>query len=115
MVTQYSPDGSRTRGTVNNCANGTTPWGTYLAWEENWYGYFYRSPATDNPKRSAKEVTALTRYGVSTQDFYGLWATVTPDTADGKYGRWDAHVKGATAADDDDVVFLLDHVEHVIE
>ena len=100
MVTQYSPDGSRTRGTVNNCANGTTPWGTYLACEENWYGYFYRSPATDNPKRSAKEVTALTRYGVSTQDFYGLWATVTPDTADGKYGRWDAHVKGATAADD---------------
>ena len=100
MVTKYSQDGSKTRGTVNNCANGTTPWGTYLACEENWYGYFSRTPATDNPKRSAKEVTSLTRYGVSTQDFYGLWGTVTPDTPDDKYGRWDAHVKGATAADD---------------
>lgn len=100
VVTKYSRDGTRTRGTVNNCANGTTPWGTYLACEENWYGYFFRTPATDNPKRSAKDVTSLTRYGVTTSDFYGLWGTVSPDTADDKYGRWDAHVKGASAADD---------------
>jgi len=40
FVTQYSPEGTRTRGTINNCANGHTPWGTYLTCEENWAGYF---------------------------------------------------------------------------
>lgn len=40
LVTPYSPDGSQARGTLNNCGNGYTPWGTYLTCEENWPGYF---------------------------------------------------------------------------
>ncbi|EAR56269.1 hypothetical protein SKA34_02749 [Photobacterium sp. SKA34] len=39
-VTRFSPDGSQARGTLNNCGNGYTTWGTYLTCEENWPGYF---------------------------------------------------------------------------
>ncbi|HET9024178.1 MAG TPA: alkaline phosphatase PhoX, partial [Burkholderiaceae bacterium] len=108
MVTKFSADGTRTRGTVNNCASGYTPWGTYLTCEENWAGYFRRLAVTDNPKRSAKEIASFNRYGVGSGSSTGfpagtgreLWATVTPDTADNLYGRWNAMVLGASAADD---------------
>jgi uncharacterized protein len=40
VKTKYSPNGTMTRGTINNCAHGYTPWGTYLTCEENWAGYF---------------------------------------------------------------------------
>ena len=99
MATKYSSNGTRTRGTVNNCANGYTPWGTYLTCEENWAGYFRRITATDNANRTPKELTSLARYGVA-GDGRELWATVTPDTADNLYGRWNAMVLGAIAADD---------------
>ena len=40
LTTKYSPDGMQGRGTLNNCANGYTPWGTYLACEENFHKLF---------------------------------------------------------------------------
>lgn len=61
LVTKFSTDGTRTRGTVNNCGTGKTPWGTLLTGEENWAGYFKRG--NDAAARSAKEGVALTRYG----------------------------------------------------
>ncbi|MGE4339509.1 MAG: alkaline phosphatase PhoX, partial [Pigmentiphaga sp.] len=42
MVTVFSNDGTMGRGTINNCANGISPWGTTLTCEENWAGYFRR-------------------------------------------------------------------------
>lgn len=99
LRTAYSPAGTTGRGTINNCANGTTPWGTSLTCEENWAGYFLRSG--DNAARSARELTALARYGVTSTTGNNRWSTVVPaDPANTLFRRWDARATGATATDD---------------
>ena len=70
LKTKADPSGTRSLGTWNNCGNGRTPWGTYLACEENFNGYFSSSDA--NYKPSAE----LSRYGVKTEDWGYAWATV---------------------------------------
>ncbi len=114
MVTKYSPNGRRTRGTVNNCANGYTPWGTYLTCEENFAGYFRRIAATDNPNRTPKEIASLNRYGVAGTG-RELWATVTPDTADNLYGRWNTEKLGASVDGSDDYRNVVNTYGWVLE
>ena len=90
VVTKYSPDGSLTRGTLNNCAHGFTPWGTYLTAEENWAGYFMNSDET--------QVREHRRYGVGRSNGRYFWETAAP-TAD-RFSRFNASTLAASAAED---------------
>ena len=67
MKTNADPDGMTIIGTLNNCAGGMTPWGTYLLAEENFHGYFWTDSldAEGKPDLSAQpEAAQMKRYGV---------------------------------------------------
>jgi secreted PhoX family phosphatase len=71
MKTAADPAGSEVLGTLNNCGNGRTPWGTYLTCEENFNGYFGW-----NGEHTQTVLEA--RYGISANGFGYLWHTVDP-------------------------------------
>ncbi|HYH73665.1 MAG TPA: PhoX family phosphatase [Nocardioides sp.] len=75
LRTAADPTGRTVRGTLNNCAGGTTPWGTVLSGEENFNQYFL---ATGTDVREA-------RYGLGAQDGRN-WRSLDP--------RWDATTAG---------------------
>lgn len=64
LKTAADPSGTRSLGTLNNCAAGQTPWGTYLACEENWNGYF-----SSRPNPGADEL----RYGLGPNGWGYRW------------------------------------------
>ena len=103
FVTKFSPDGTRTRGTLNNCGNGKTPWGTLLTTEENWSGYFFRA-AGDQAQRSAKLNASFQRYGrnvTATAAAASRYGWETGGTADA-YQRWNTSVLGTSTDGSDD-------------
>ena len=83
MRTSADPWGRTVLGTLNNCASGTTPWGTYLSGEENFAFYFdggdqpdahqqrwgirktgfYRWPEHDERFNAAKHPNEFNRFG----------------------------------------------------
>ncbi|WP_114785302.1 PhoX family protein [Vibrio tetraodonis] len=66
MKTKMDPSGTKPLGTFANCANGQTPWGTYLTCEENFDGYFgsvKKVELSDDHKR----------YGISAQQSEWQW------------------------------------------
>ena len=83
MRTAADPSGTEVLGTLNNCANGSTPWGTYLTCEENWNGYFGAptSGAAIAPgfqDQKAEIIGGQSRYGITTSGFGYPWHTVDP-------------------------------------
>lgn len=97
VQTRFSPDGMKTRGTNNNCANGYTPWGTYLTCEENYTNVISRA-AGDDAKRSAKEIAGLKRYGMTDgRKSPYLWDSAGSDDL---FARWNSAVTGTSAGDD---------------
>jgi len=103
FVTKFSTDGTRTRGSLNNCGNGKTPWGTLLTTEENWSGYFFRA-AGDQALRSAKLNASFARYGRSvtgTAAANSRYGWETAGSGD-KYARWNTSQTGASLDGSDD-------------
>jgi secreted PhoX family phosphatase len=105
MVTKYDPSGKTSRGTINNCGSGKTPWGTYLACEENWAVYFYMPNGSVDV--DAKTKLSRQRYGVINAPFTRPngaggqgWSAVASKATDDRFGRWDVSAPGANATQD---------------
>ncbi len=96
VQTKYSPDGTRTRGTVNNCAHGVTPWNTYMASEENWAGYFVNKDMT--PANEPNQAREHSRYGVATEK--GRYGWEMANNGADEFVRFDASTKAASATED---------------
>ncbi|HSV37636.1 MAG TPA: PhoX family phosphatase [Nocardioidaceae bacterium] len=72
LRTSADPLGRRVLGTLNNCAGGTTPWGTFLSGEENFNQYFDKNGTID-----AAYTTSFNRYGLTGSGSRG-WSAVDP-------------------------------------
>jgi len=76
VPTGQMTDGYSANGTINNCAHGITPWGTYLTCEENWNGNFGANAPLPGVATEAGKL--YNRYGVTAGGFGYRWHTVDP-------------------------------------
>ena len=97
VQTKYSPEGTHTRGTLNNCGHGTTPWNTYLTAEENWASYFAAGEGASRREYLRVGVEAASsRYGWDMADGEPTASESNPDP----YLRFNAAPTGDSATDD---------------
>ncbi len=64
VKTNADPEGKKVFGTINNCAGGVTPWGTWLMSEENFNNYFLGEMPEAHP-----EAANYKRYGVPAANY----------------------------------------------
>lgn len=69
LRTHADPTGVHVLGTLNNCASGPTPWGTYLTCEETINKYFFYGE-TPPPAGSIED-----RYGIGSESPYPWYTT----------------------------------------
>ena len=112
-ITKYSKDGTKTRGTLNNCGTGRTPWGSFVSGEENWSGYFTRGAADNAARGNDKSVASLNRYGRSqgAASRHG-WES---GGAEDKYARWNNSKLGASLDGNDDYRNEMNGMGYIVE
>ncbi|MBY0240556.1 MAG: PhoX family phosphatase [Burkholderiaceae bacterium] len=112
-ITKYSKDGTKTRGTLNNCGTGRTPWGSFVSGEENWSGYFTRGAADNAARGNDKSVASLNRYGRSqgAASRHGWESGGTDD----KYARWNNSKLGASLDGSDDYRNEMNGMGYIVE
>ncbi len=71
LKTSADPAGTRVLGMLNNCAGGTTPWGTVLTCEEN-FNFLFGGAAADTGDQAA----AYKRYGILKEPPYAWFRHV---------------------------------------
>ena len=107
LATRHSPDGTEGRGTLNNCANGYTPWGTYLTCEEN-YDLYFRDDRTVGDE--SREVPAAIGYanflaGIGVREPGGRyeWATLAghPEEEADEFSRFNVTPRAGLSAVED--------------
>ena len=113
LVTKYAASATKTRGTLNNCGTGKSPWGSFLSGEENWTGYFVRGATDDTARANDKSVASLKRYGRN-QGATSRHGWETGGIQD-KYARWDISRKGASLDGSDDYRNELNGMGYIVE
>jgi uncharacterized protein len=104
MVTRWDAAGGMSRGTLNNCGHGKTPWGTYLTCEENWAAYFGMSEG--GAPIDPKALVSRKRYGVvAAAPAAGVKAAAsqgwhTASASDDRFARWNLAAVGKSAEAD---------------
>lgn len=93
VKTRFSTTGQQTRGTNNNCGHGVTPWGTYIACEENWPDIFVNRGERFQDDARIGIPTDKSRYG---------WDTSAGDVSEqnDEFARFDITPRGERAEDD---------------
>ena len=93
VKTRFSPAGTQTRGTNNNCGNGVTPWGTYIACEENWPNVFVHT---------GERFQDDARIGIPTERGRYAWETSAGDASEenDEFARFNITPRGDRAEDD---------------
>lgn len=110
LQTRFSPSGTNGRGTLNNCGHGFTPWGTYLACEEN-YDLYFRNDNVVAAEAVGDAVTPdvangfanfLSGAGVRVESGLYGWATLAghPEEQDDEFARFNITPTGASATED---------------